>query len=524
MRRYSDPLMRDQQGAVAILVGLVLLPVFLLSMGVVVDYARAAMFNNKLRAATDAAVLSLARSAGALDYRSGEMQAELNQTFFYNFPRDYMGATDVSINLVPPQEANGVSTYSIRVSANLPMMVMDAFGQDRINQIVPATAIRRQQVVPEVALALDISPSMTARISGTTRLQALKDAVTAYAEVMYPNGSANVITNIVPYNAAVNIGTSSARRNWVKRSRPIANQFNNNYLRPRSRINCEWVFQGRPQDKDRFGNLHRLGPEAISGPGVRFEGYVFTREEYYNYHYYQSSRVMFQPPPLPLPDDAEPDAEPEVPPQYEIPASNSRNDRCARYPINSRSGFSFSNDLTDAAPSRRDSGRFLIAAPYMHRDLPEIAVGRRSARTVTSLVDSIQITAGDALTSINTGLLWAWNTLSPNWDWGGRRAASYASHKTNPKFLILMTDGVNTLFHKDSMDRHTASLCRNIKHEGITVYTIAFSEASEGSHSLLRNCASDISKFFIINDGVNLARAFENIADNILSSSIALTE
>ncbi len=126
------------------------------------------------------------------------------------------------------------------------------------------------------------------------------------------------------------------------------------------------------------------------------------------------------------------------------------------------------------------------------------------------------------------GTAWAWYTLSPNWNalWPEpNRAADYGTpHLT--KIAILMTDGeYNTQYDSNgiaasdygaangSSTQQARALCTSMKNAGIIVYSIGFelSGPSSQSYQTLKNCASDETKFYDAEDGVQLQQAFRDI-------------
>jgi Flp pilus assembly protein TadG len=140
-------------------------------------------------------------------------------------------------------------------------------------------------------------------------------------------------------------------------------------------------------------------------------------------------------------------------------------------------------------------------------------------------VDDLSASGG---TAGHLGTAWAWYTLSPNWNalWPEpNRAADYGTpHLT--KIAILMTDGeYNTQYDSNgiaasdygaangSSTQQARALCTSMKNAGIIVYSIGFelSGPSSQSYQTLKNCASDETKFYDAEDGVQLQQAFRDI-------------
>ncbi|HYE46250.1 MAG TPA: pilus assembly protein [Caulobacter sp.] len=149
------------------------------------------------------------------------------------------------------------------------------------------------------------------------------------------------------------------------------------------------------------------------------------------------------------------------------------------------------------------------------------------------------VAVGD--TNIPLGLMWGWHLLSPNAPFGDGRA--YGAPKSQ-KIVILMTDGDNTMGstgnnnaslynslgyiwqgrlgitsgsasqRRSAMDGRLATLCANMKAQGIVLYTVRV-EVTSGDSSLLRNCASSAEKFYDVQDASQLNAVFDAIAGSI---------
>ena len=134
-----------------------------------------------------------------------------------------------------------------------------------------------------------------------------------------------------------------------------------------------------------------------------------------------------------------------------------------------------------------------------------------------STIDALR-PSGD--TYMPSGVLWGWRTLDGSAPLGNSRAA------TSDRVLVLMTDGQNT--RSKSGDRHdgwdqndanrkTRELCRGVKGDSITVYTIAYGVTDGATQSLLRNCASSSSNYFSADSASELSEAFKDIAGAVTS-------
>src|SRR5262245_25335566 len=81
--------------------------------------------------------------------------------------------------------------------------------------------------------------------------------------------------------------------------------------------------------------------------------------------------------------------------------------------------------------------------------------------------------------------------------------------------IILLTDGLNTedrwYTDQTSIDNRQAMTCANVKAAGITLYTIQVNTDGEATSTLLQNCATDSSKFFLLTSATQIVTTFQQI-------------
>ena len=134
------------------------------------------------------------------------------------------------------------------------------------------------------------------------------------------------------------------------------------------------------------------------------------------------------------------------------------------------------------------------------------------------------VTEGD--TYIPSGLMWGWRTLT--------REAPFTEAAATPQdavtAMIFMTDGFNTRsqndVHHDGNNRDSgvtlgATLCENIKSDGIHIYTVAYAipnvDDAEPTETMLRNCATDLSSSYNPDNAAQLESDFRSIGRNLVS-------
>jgi len=146
------------------------------------------------------------------------------------------------------------------------------------------------------------------------------------------------------------------------------------------------------------------------------------------------------------------------------------------------------------------------------------------------LLRAVDAMTAQGFTHINLGIVWAWRLISP--DPPFTEARPYGDRDYN-KALILMTDGVNVFPNpgytaygrladqrlgtnnpfvaNNELDVRTSRVCTNVKQRGIIVYTIVFQVTEVSVENLMRNCATDASKYFNSPTNEALRQAFQTI-------------
>jgi hypothetical protein len=91
---------------------------------------------------------------------------------------------------------------------------------------------------------------------------------------------------------------------------------------------------------------------------------------------------------------------------------------------------------------------------------------------------------------------------------GRRRSATH--------IIILLTDGLNTADRwyttQASLDANQTIFCNNIKAAGITLWTIQVNTGGDPTSTLLQQCATDSSKFFLLTTANQIISTFDAIS------------
>ena len=148
---------------------------------------------------------------------------------------------------------------------------------------------------------------------------------------------------------------------------------------------------------------------------------------------------------------------------------------------------------------------------------------------MNSLVDSIY---PNGSTNQPIGLVWGWQSLV-----GGGPLTSPAKdpNYTYQQIIILLSDGLNTqdrwygngssvstpVDNRMYQTGNGSGTCANIKAAGVTIYTIHVNTGGDPMSTLLQNCASDSSKFWMITNANDLNTVFNKIGTNLTQLRVA---
>jgi len=114
------------------------------------------------------------------------------------------------------------------------------------------------------------------------------------------------------------------------------------------------------------------------------------------------------------------------------------------------------------------------------------------------------------------GLALGWMSLTGG---GPFTAPPMDSNYVYSQIIILLTDGLNTQDRwygtASQIDARQTLTCNNIKAAGITLYTIQVDTDGTPTSTLLQQCASDSSKFFLLTSSSQIVTTFNQIGTNL---------
>jgi len=169
----------------------------------------------------------------------------------------------------------------------------------------------------------------------------------------------------------------------------------------------------------------------------------------------------------------------------------------------------------DETPTRAGGAIPAFPGPICGSEILPLTANMNTARK------SIDKLEPKGWTYIPSGIAWGWRTLEGEIPSIVPNAPRDTVHK---KVMVIMTDGTNTrsksdLTHEgknigDANDK-TSRLCDRVKGDDIEVYTITYALDDKTTKNLMRNCASDSTKFFDAGTAEELNVAFDAIGRNL---------
>ena len=151
---------------------------------------------------------------------------------------------------------------------------------------------------------------------------------------------------------------------------------------------------------------------------------------------------------------------------------------------------------------------------------PQAAMGLSYDWTAMNTLVNGMVANGN--TNQALGLQLGWLSLVGG---GPFTAPPMASGYTYQQVIILLTDGLNTedrwYGNQSSIDARQQMTCANIKAAGITLYTIQVNTGGDPTSTLLKSCASDSSKSFLLTSANQILTTFNSIGASISRLHIA---
>jgi Flp pilus assembly protein TadG len=491
---------KDRRGNFAITFALAIIPVFGIA-GIAVDYARLSDSRSDYQNAIESGALAAATAVRSKPWERAEIEGR--NAFAANMLNtDASGLSDVRFTY-----DTATQRVSAKAKGKIPTTLSAVVGVPEFNFEVESEVVLPNYPI-EVALVLDTTDSMS--VQG--KMNALKTSATRFVDTLKANPLGDVKIGVAPFADYARVNTAFAGQDWLQIVPfSVVTQsagWNTTWVLV-SRTNCRTIVEpvaGRWTG----GCTPGRWTHAVIRDGVTITPSVWIPES--------------------------------CTPRVWIPPTTRNVNRCDEVWRQDRTWRPEirTNYTWQGCVGSRPYPHNLKDERYNESKIPGLAEIQTCSNQITPLSSSATTVkaAINALTTsgstyIPAGLIWGVNILSSHQPYSEARSQTEMAARNGKKYLILMTDGDNTLApvndtaqkHADTnlatarprANRYTNEACAYAKAQGITVYTVSFgSGLSAPTKAMLRNCASNPQNYFDATSGGDLATAFQAIAEGIL--------
>jgi Flp pilus assembly protein TadG len=517
-------LFRRKDGAVAIQFALLSMPLLVLSFGLF-DISRASIAKQQLQDALDAAGLLAARSTATTD-------TALNAVGYPALVANMSSLSDATLTS-SNFHINGNfidSTATVRVRPIIANLWLNGDMNITANSQVVRTTNR-----VEVALVLDNTGSMLQTLGSGQKIAAVRSAAqglvnTLQAASIRSGDPQSVRIAVVPFAMTVNVGSGYQNASWMSGAMPNAYGAD--------------IFSAGPTN--RFTMLSQMG--------IAWGGCVESRPAPYDVQDTapSSGATLFVP-----------YFAPDEPDDGKISGGWSTVSYSNNYITNDKT----STTGSDLGAVQTRQGR---VQKYNSSNMGNLQSGIGTGfgpnagctmapiQRLTNDFNAINARLGQMTAAGNTnvpmGLIWGWHVLSPNAPFAD--GVAYGTPRVN-KVIVLLTDGDNTndqrsepedsiytgigyiwqrrllaangvaldvnstgTQRRDALDDRETRICNNLRAQNVIVYTIGVG-VSTHSADILRNCATDASYYYDVDNSADLAGVFDTIAGAIQNLRIS---
>jgi Flp pilus assembly protein TadG len=476
---------KDGSGSFAVITAAIL-TVIVLSAGYAVNVAQLYNVRSGLKQALDAAVTSTARDITTGKIKADDARGMVELFLKANGDPTFMGGDRLALDKLVIDKANSTIEVAGYVDVDL---FFPLFGLSNERRVRNASAAVYADKKVEVAMMLDVTGSMK-KTRTTDKIGDLKDAAENAVRTMLQNQdpkNPRIKVALVPYASGVNVGDLTGN---------------------------VYAEQSGKSDLPPAANDPVIGGKKTTTELPTFGTYV-----------------------------------------AKVALAFSHDDNCATERKDKDGKPDFSDDGPDTVRLNKDGKKYYA---LVNRDNNLTGEGMNKcpdAKVIPltadkdELLESIDDFKASGYTAGAIAIQWTYYMLSPKW----RDAIKSASLGDGPvdhdarkvsKVAILMTDGqFNTAFAgvssnfngQDSKTRLSAeAICKNMKDDGIEVFTIGFDldnkdmskEERQAAKGVLKNCSTDdssaIKHYYEASTGEDLDNAFQEIISN--TERLALTQ
>lgn len=469
----------EKDGNFGMMTALLMVPLIAVA-GLGLDYTSAVLKKEDLQHAADSAVL-LAASSTTSD--TEELKAVISKAFLASVPAD----SDATIE-IHSIDVDTSGRISIDATAEIPLSMMKVVGQSSMKVNIFSQSMRGSGDDVEIALVLDNTGSMAGQ-----KLTDLKLASRDLVKTFEGDSKAKDKTkfSVVPFATYVNVGLGNRTATWLTNTKNYDEKSCYTHWPVTGYTNCRTATYtdyktNTCHDEERVG--------YSDGFPYTYNERVCVKSDPYEVEY-QSCDTVYGP----------------------------GEERCS-------TASHYWNGCVGSREADYDTRAGFAEKPWP--GIMDIWCGQPLlplTNKYSAVYDKIARMSAQYDTYIQPGVLWGWETLSPEAPFS--EGAPYASKVR--KFMIIMTDGINTLsrspgqpYHQgndvETANARTLLTCTNAKEKGITIFTIGVGIASTSTEAMLAKCASEGSMAYSLADSAALREIFKKIGKEIMKPRLSM--
>jgi Flp pilus assembly protein TadG len=486
----------DAQGNIAILFGLATIPI-VGAMGAALDYSQANAARTELQAALDNTALMLSKM---MPLNQTQLNTDGWQIFQANLPHSVLMYQQSDLVIANPTTSKITidisTTYNTQLASVLRLVGMQtSFPVTAHSEVVWGNTRLR------VALVLDNTGSM----SQSGKIDALKTATTNLLNQLKnaAQNNGDVYVSIIPFVKDINAGSSNYAANWIDWAAWDATTGQNlgtcSVSGPTNAGSCASA-----------GTCSIAGRTTQNSCGTCSIGSYTTRHNCTHNGGTWTAATWT--------------------PATWTPDHSQWNGCVMDRGVSGGSGTNPDYDQNISAATPGVAASLYPAEQYSA--CPQQIIGL--TYNWTSLQDEVNNMNPNGSTNQPIGLVWGWLSLVGG---GPLTAPAKDPNYTYSEVIILLTDGLNTQdrWYGDGFNTSTqvdnrmyntaggspAGTCVNIKNAGITIYTVQVNTGGDPTSTLLQNCATDASKFFLLTSSNQIVTTFQQIGTQLANLHLA---
>jgi len=429
--------------------------------GGLVDFSRAWMAQTALQDASDATALMLSKTAGTMT------AAQLSQAGATYFPANFTDADALPVTVTPTYSAAGPSV-TVTATSGINADFLGLIGIKQLPLTVSSTVVWGQTRL-RVALVLDNTGSM----ADDGKIGALKTATQNLLTQLQNAGTnaGDVYVSIIPFSKDVNVGSSNYGASWI-----------------------DWT--------DWNANNGTCSKSGYTTQGTCTAQASCSKSQYSSQSTCQQHSGTWT---------------------YATWTPKNHNtwngcvtDRGTDTGLGTASGY----DQQVTASVAGNAATQFAAEQYSYCTLQMMGL----SSNWTALNNLVTQMTPNGSTDQPIGLVWGWQSLVGG---GPLSAIALDPSYQYTQVIILLSDGLNTQdrWYGNGSDTSTqvdarmyngsgssaAGTCQNIKAAGITIYSVQVDTGGDPTSTLLQNCASNSSQFFLLTSASQIVTTFNTI-------------